>query len=576
MDPAMLAIGAFGVLVLSLVIYQVGKPIPLPLIPHNKLQWFVGDIPFLTRLATEKGAITYAFDDTAMRLGPVSQLVVGLGASWASRLFGFGQAIVILADSQEMYDVLVNRAAEFDRSKSISALFAGTLPQGMLALPTDEQFKHHKRYFGITMTNPYLARMTPRMVDLMQELVDLWSAGAKRLGGSTDAIDVLNDIRLATIDVIASITFGASFNGVKTSLDYLDSHPDASHSARPEIPKLAADLEVLLDTIGDGVLFPAPRWLPWLTRNFNRKWRKAITSTHAYLRGRLYAARADYALEGRDAEKASASQADNVLDMIMEREKEDRAKGAEALTEAEIIDELTTLALGGSETTATTMQWSVKMLCKHPDVQRKLRAELLNNLPAIASRPPNFAEISDETNLPYLSAVMYEILRCSRTASAVARDATRDTVLLGYPIPKGTQVLMPIGMVQQMESDGFKDVTDGLDSVRSASSQRGRKTGYWSAADVHQFNPERWLRPDGSFNPTAGPWLPFSFGFRGCFGQKLALIELRLFISMIQVNFFFDAVPEELNTWKSNETVTNHPAQCYVRPIPWESMEKTW
>ncbi|KAF8182266.1 hypothetical protein K438DRAFT_1975793 [Mycena galopus ATCC 62051] len=73
-----------------------------------------------------------------------SSSVVRLGASWASRLLGFGQAIVILVDAQEMHDVLVNRAAELDRSKSISALFAGTLPQGTLALPTDEQFKHHK------------------------------------------------------------------------------------------------------------------------------------------------------------------------------------------------------------------------------------------------------------------------------------------------------------------------------------------------------------------------------------------------------------------------------------------------
>jgi cytochrome P450 len=172
------------------------------------------------------------------------------------------------------------------------------------------------------------------------------------------------------------------------------------------------------------------------------------------------------------------------------------------------------------------MQWSVKILCKHPDVQRKLRTELLTNLPSIAARPPTYAEISDEVNLPYLSAVIYEILRCSRTASAVARDATRDTMLLGYPIPKGTQVLMPIGMVQQIESEGSRDVTDGLDSVRSASSKRGRKTGYWSAADVHQFNPERWLKADGTFNPNAGPWLPFSFGFRGCFGQKLAVCLL--------------------------------------------------
>lgn len=64
-------------------------------------------------MAKEKGAITYAFDDTVMRLGPVSQvrehysvaggiahslqIVVGLGASWASRLFRFGEAMVILA-----------------------------------------------------------------------------------------------------------------------------------------------------------------------------------------------------------------------------------------------------------------------------------------------------------------------------------------------------------------------------------------------------------------------------------------------------------------------------------------------
>ncbi|KAF7368522.1 hypothetical protein MVEN_00175500 [Mycena venus] len=197
---------------------------------------------------------------------------------------------------------------------------------------------------------------------------------------------------------------------------------------------------------------------------------------------------------------------------------------------------------------------------------------MLNNLPVINTRPPTYAEISDETNLPYLSAVIYEILRCSRTAAAVDRDTTCDTTLLGYPIPKGTRVLMPIGMVQQLESNGSKDVTDGLHSVRSVSSQRGRKTGYWSESDVHLFKPERWLRQDGSFNATAGPWLPFSYGFRGCFGQKLALLQLRLFVAMTQVNVFFDAIPEELNTWESHETVTNHPVQCYVKPVPWDQL----
>ncbi|KAJ7882836.1 cytochrome P450 [Mycena leptocephala] len=575
MDPTTFAIGASVVLALSFAIYQIGKPTPLPLIPHNKLEWFIGDIPFLARQAKEKGSLTFAFDDTARRLGPISQVIIGLGASWASRLFGFGQAIVILADSQEIQDVLVNRAAEFARSKSITALFEATVPHGMIALPTNPEFRHHKRYLGITMTNPYLARMTPRMVDLMQELVDLWAVASKRLGAGPDvAINVYDDIRFAAIDIIASITFGASFNGVKTSLDYLEANSFAGPSARPEVPKLVSDLEVLLDTIGDGVLFPAPSFLPWLTRNFNRRWRNALTRSHEFLKNRLYAARANYGLEAKDADKPAANVADNVLDMILEKEKEDQLRGVEALTEAEIIDELLVFALGGSETTATTMQWGVKLLCKHPLVQHKLRAELLVNLPGIETRPPTYAEISDESKVPYLTAVIHEMLRCSRSASAVARDTTCDTVLLGYPIPKGTQVLMPIGMVQQLESDGSKDVTDGLDTVRSASSQRGRKTGYWSSSDVHLFNPERWLTPNGSFDANAGPYMPFSFGFRGCFGQKLALTELRLFIAMMQFNFFFDAVPQELNTWRAHETITFHPVECYVRPIPWDDMEK--
>ncbi|KAJ7868214.1 hypothetical protein B0H14DRAFT_2572453 [Mycena olivaceomarginata] len=99
MDATSLALGAVILFTLAFAIHHVGKPTPLPLIPHNNnLKWLVGDIPFITKLAKEKGTMTHAFDDTALRLGPVSQVVIGLGASWISRTFGLGQAIVILAN----------------------------------------------------------------------------------------------------------------------------------------------------------------------------------------------------------------------------------------------------------------------------------------------------------------------------------------------------------------------------------------------------------------------------------------------------------------------------------------------
>jgi hypothetical protein len=74
MDSFTLTTGTALVLVISLAIYQLGKPKPLPHIPHNKLHWFTGDFPFIEQVIKEKPGFSYAFDDIATRLGPVSQV----------------------------------------------------------------------------------------------------------------------------------------------------------------------------------------------------------------------------------------------------------------------------------------------------------------------------------------------------------------------------------------------------------------------------------------------------------------------------------------------------------------------
>jgi cytochrome P450 len=192
------------------------------------------------------------------------------------------------------------------------------------------------------------------MVEHVQELVDVWAIGASQLrtGFSGDvAINAIEDLRLLTVDIIASITFGTSFNGTRALLNYLEATPSAGPSSRLEVPQLVLDLEVLLHTIADGGMFPVPSLLPWWTRTFNRKWRSAIGRVHASLRTRLQTARVEYASEARD-DRPAAHKAENVLDIILERERQDGYKGVGALTESEVIDELTTFALGGAESTS--------------------------------------------------------------------------------------------------------------------------------------------------------------------------------------------------------------------------------
>lgn len=59
----------------------------------------------------------------------------------------------------------------------------------------------------------------------------------------------------------------------------------------------------------------------------------------------------------------------------------------------ELKDELLTFIVGGSETTAVSVSWAVKYLARHPEVQRRIRAEVTAQLPGLDERPPTFAEI---------------------------------------------------------------------------------------------------------------------------------------------------------------------------------------
>jgi hypothetical protein len=120
-----------------------------------------------------------------------------------------------------------------------------------------------------------------------------------------------------------------------------------------------------------------------------------------------------------------------------------------------------------------------------------------------------------------------------------------DTTLLGHLIPKGTMIVMTTNTHYEDEShpthtigpiageaprlyDSVDDKAGGPIEQPSEGEKYSRKTGTWAAGTGRQFDPDRWLREDGSFDPNAGPSLPFSLGQRGCFGKSLAVSHPRL------------------------------------------------
>ena len=173
---------------------------------------------------------------------------------------------------------------------------------------------------------------------------------------------------------------------------------------------------------------------------------------------------------------------------------------------------------------------------------------------------------------------MEEALRCSRTSPFLDRQATVDTELLGYHIPRGTVVLA------LLEGPSMMSPAFDIEELRKkqASQQRGQggifvnsssrlENKAWDPSNISQFLPERWLVLDGHdsdeqrFDPKAGPQLAFGLGPRACFGRRMVYMELRVFITLLIWRFDLLACPSALSSYDSELRTTNEPRQCYLR-----------
>ncbi|KAF4784850.1 cytochrome P450 [Colletotrichum scovillei] len=181
-------------------------------------------------------------------------------------------------------------------------------------------------------------------------------------------------------------------------------------------------------------------------------------------------------------------------------------------------------------------------------------------------RLPTHAEICD-ANIPYLDAVIEEMLRLAHTATSQDRECREDTVILGHVIPRGTTVIVP-NQGPSFTEPGY-EIEERLRSPSSRKAAADFGSRVWDSHEMGRFEPDRWLVRDekgnDEYNASAGPTLPFGLGLRGCFGRKLAYMEMKLLITLLIWSFEFQKCPENLSSYESITSLTRKPVQCYVR-----------
>nr|AMZ03390.1 cytochrome P450 CYP76AH10 [Plectranthus barbatus] len=172
----------------------------------------------------------------------------------------------------------------------------------------------------------------------------------------------------------------------------------------------------------------------------------------------------------------------------------------------EIKHLLTDLIIAGADTTSSTTEWAMTELLLNPDKLSKAKHELRT----IIGENKQMRE-SDISRLPYLKAVVKEVLRCHPPSPLLAPHKTEEDVELnGYIIPKHTKVLINVWAIT-------KDPT------------------LWT--DPNSFEPERFLDNNIDFKGQDFELIPFGSGRRICPGLPLAYRMLHVLVATLIHNF---------------------------------------
>lgn len=230
-----------------------------------------------------------------------------------------------------------------------------------------------------------------------------------------------------------------------------------------------------------------------------------------------------------------------------------------------------TYLIGGHETTSSALRWGLSYLSADQRSQSELRNALQQaHAQAKAERrPPSLVEII-QTRVPYLDAVVEEVLRLSYPLGMCLREVQVDTQILGARVPKGTTVAFLSNGPSILAPPISYDESRSSEWVRSRKAKHCFKEGY----DFASFVPERWLRTmtseDGKeevvFDSQAFPIQAFGSGPRGCFGRKMSYLEMKIFFTLVIWTFELLPLPDHVSTPKAVSSLTRNPDRVFIKP----------
>ncbi|KAF5377300.1 hypothetical protein D9615_006383 [Tricholomella constricta] len=457
----------------------------------------------------------------------------------------------------------------YEKPWQTRALLARLIGRGIFSMEGNEH-KFQRRLIGPAFTLQSVKSMTPIFLQKAQQMCDQWellisepfvdaetvpsdpppayaavATAAEKFKGVT--VDVAHWISRASFDVIGLAGFDYNFKALEDESEEVYGAYRRMFDVADKGPRLRGILELY---------FPIIRTL-WpdngtkVTNESLRIIEKAGNKLVAAKKATVMA----------ETSKQENQQRDILSLLIKANLSNDPSK---RLSDAELLDQCSTFLLAGSDSVSLALAWCLHFLSLNPEIQIRLRNELLSIIDTAhslateepcdiavtpddkytlrATPPPTYRssthsihEVWDEIEAsPFLDAVIRETLRLCPPVHGTIRVATADD-----QIPVSHPVALQDGTI--VEKGGFISIRKGS-YIHIPIEGLNFSTDIWGK-DALEFNPDRWTSlPQNARSPAypgLGNMMTFGMGPHSCLGYRFTINEMKAFLATILPQFVF-------------------------------------
>jgi cytochrome P450 len=381
----------------------------------------------------------------------------------------FGPNRALLVSHPDLVErVLVTERRSFAKGRAV--LLIGRVTGEGLVVSGGDHWRRQRRLIQPAFHHARIAAYADTMASFTERRLDSWQDGETR--------DLHEELMGLTLEIVCKTLFDA----------------DVSREAESEVGQAVSVAVEALNQVLTSFQFFLPAWVPVPA---NVRLRRAVRRLDALLYRII------------EEHRSSGVDRGDLLSTLLRAQDEDDGTH---MTDRQVRDEAMTLFLAGHETTSIALTWAWYLLSQNPDAEARLHAELDA---VLDGRAPTFEDVP---RLAYAGNVVAEALRLYPPAPALGREAVWDCELGGYPVRKGTNVILSQWVMQ-------------------------RDPRWFDRPD--EFHPDRWENHLARRTPRFA-YFPFGGGQRTCIGNSFATMEATLLLATMAQRFRLRLMPGHL------------------------------